>query len=336
MGAESTLPAALVAGAAAGISEVVRRQHGGLTGADTCHVSSGRGENAAAAEHLGVGAWGNGEEHGFHSEDRRGGAAIPGDSAAYSDGGAKEGNEVFGERGVGEVLLQGVWAGKDGSEPESDHGGNGGGYRIGGCCPVRGRACSVGVGVCLTADSWSRLQDKRNASEYRDSFDCLKKIVRTEGFLALYNGLEATVFRHVTWNAGYFGVIFSVQDKMRSLGWKADEKLGSFVAGTLGGTAGTVLNTPFDVAKSRIQNTPRVAGRVPKYNWALSSLWTICKEEGFCALYKGFLPKVVRLGPGGGILLVVFDQVEPDCMFLRPTPSLKQVWHSYIGTLQLG
>ena len=35
----------------------------------------------------------------------------------------------------------------------------------------------------------------------------------------------------------------------------------------------------------------------------------IMKEEGFSALYKGFLPKVLRLGPGGGILLVVFTGV---------------------------
>ena len=33
------------------------------------------------------------------------------------------------------------------------------------------------------------------------------------------------------------------------------------------------------------------------------------KEEGFSALYKGFLPKVLRLGPGGGILLVVYTGV---------------------------
>ncbi len=33
----------------------------------------------------------------------------------------------------------------------------------------------------------------------------------------------------------------------------------------------------------------------------------IAREEGPAALYKGFVPKVMRLGPGGGILLVVFD-----------------------------
>jgi solute carrier family 25 2-oxodicarboxylate transporter 21 len=36
-------------------------------------------------------------------------------------------------------------------------------------------------------------------------------------------------------------------------------------------------------------------------------LSTIVREEGIAALYKGFAPKVLRLGPGGGILLVVFD-----------------------------
>ena len=35
----------------------------------------------------------------------------------------------------------------------------------------------------------------------------------------------------------------------------------------------------------------------------------VAKEEGFAALYKGFIPKVLRLGPGGGILLVVFTTV---------------------------
>lgn len=42
----------------------------------------------------------------------------------------------------------------------------------------------------------------------------------------------------------------------------------------------------------------------------------MCRADGapdrLCrvgALYKGFVPKVLRLGPGGGILLVVFEVV---------------------------
>ena len=69
-----------------------------------------------------------------------------------------------------------------------------------------------------------------------------------------------------------------------------------------------------DVVKSRIQNTQKLAGVVAKYNWAWPAVGTVAREEGFAALYKGFLPKVLRLGPGGGILLVVYTGV---CDFFR-------------------
>lgn len=55
------------------------------------------------------------------------------------------------------------------------------------------------------------------------------------------------------------------------------------------------------MVKSRIQNTVRVKGVVPKYNWTLPSIAMVAREEGLAALYKGFLPKVLRLGPGGGM-----------------------------------
>ena len=34
---------------------------------------------------------------------------------------------------------------------------------------------------------------------------------------------------------------------------------------------------------------------------------TILREEGPAALYKGFVPKVLRLAPGGGVLLLVVE-----------------------------
>ena len=46
---------------------------------------------------------------------------------------------------------------------------------------------------------------------------------------------------------------------------------------------------------------------MPKYNWTYPSLFLIAREEGFAALYKGFVPKVLRLAPGGGVLLLVVE-----------------------------
>lgn len=151
-----------------------------------------------------------------------------------------------------------------------------------------------------------RLQDKAQAHKYTGMIDCVRKVIQQEGILTLYQGLESTMWRHVLWNAAYFASIHGIRARLPVATDKKGQILNDMTSGAIGGTFGTVLNTPMDVVKSRIQNSPRVAGGVQKYSWALPALATIYREEDFSALYKGFLPKVLRLGPGGGILLVVF------------------------------
>ena len=48
------------------------------------------------------------------------------------------------------------------------------------------------------------------------------------------------------------------------------------------------------------------------------SLLIIFREEGAAALYKGFVPKVLRLAPGGGVLLLV---VEATLSIVRKSKS---------------
>lgn len=76
--------------------------------------------------------------------------------------------------------------------------------------------------------------------------------------------------------------------------------------------------------KSRIQGTSKVAGVIPIYNWTYPSLVIIAREEGLRALYKGFVPKVLRLAPGGGVLLLV---VEATLTGFR-----KSEWRVILGT----
>ncbi|CAR22727.1 Mitochondrial 2-oxodicarboxylate carrier 2 [Lachancea thermotolerans] len=149
-----------------------------------------------------------------------------------------------------------------------------------------------------------RLQDV--SSKYNGPVDVVKRIIAQEGVLAMYNGLESTLWRHGVWNAGYFGIIFQVRSLLPQAQSKSQQTGNDLIAGTIGGTIGSLMSTPFDVVKSRVQNTAVVAGQARKYNWSWPSIFTIYREEGFSALYKGFVPKVLRLGPGGGILLVVF------------------------------
>ncbi len=80
------------------------------------------------------------------------------------------------------------------------------------------------------------------------------------------------------------------------------------MAGFIGGSVASVVNIPFDVAKSRIQGyipegTPR------KYHTCCQSILLVHKEEGFKALFKGLVPKIMRLGPGGAIMMIAYEEI---------------------------
>lgn len=83
-----------------------------------------------------------------------------------------------------------------------------------------------------------------------------------------------------------------------------------------------------DVAKSRIQGY-WPADQPRKYNTCIQTLTLVYKEEGFKALFKGLVPKLVRFGPGkrrldsnssiscvsfsfskgGAIVIIVYEEV---------------------------
>ena len=44
--------------------------------------------------------------------------------------------------------------------------------------------------------------------------DVVKQVVKSDGLLGLYAGMESTFWRHLWWNAGYFGCIFKVRQML--------------------------------------------------------------------------------------------------------------------------
>lgn len=124
-----------------------------------------------------------------------------------------------------------------------------------------------------------RLQDRHSLGTYSGTFDCINKIRTQEGLLTFFHGFESTVWRHATWSGVYFMAIhiFRTAFPERAGTSKNESMLRNFVAGTIGGSLGTLVNTPFDVVKSRIQNQRR--GGV-KYGYALPSVGRIYRDEG--------------------------------------------------------
>jgi len=135
--------------------------------------------------------------------------------------------------------------------------------------------------------------------------DATFKIAQQEGILALYKGFEAQLWRNMIWNGAYFGTINFMKQNLWTPDTKSSEMGRNFLAGFLAGSFATTLNTPLDVVKSRLQNT-----RTGQLGWAFPGLLKLFQEEGIKGCYKGYVPRILRLGPGGGIMLLAFDLIS--------------------------
>ncbi|XP_037420569.1 mitochondrial succinate-fumarate transporter 1-like [Triticum dicoccoides] len=159
-----------------------------------------------------------------------------------------------------------------------------------------------------------RLQQQKGLStdllKYKGPIHCAKTIVREEGIFGLWSGASPTVMRNGTNQAA----MFTAKNTIDILLWKKHEGDGkvlqpwqSMVSGFLAGTAGPICTGPFDVVKTRLMAQGRT-GDI-KYKGMFHAIRTIHAEEGLRALWKGLLPRLMRIPPGQAIMWTVADQV---------------------------
>ncbi|XP_040156532.1 mitochondrial 2-oxodicarboxylate carrier [Anopheles arabiensis] len=152
--------------------------------------------------------------------------------------------------------------------------------------------------------------NKNKMGQVPSTWAVTKQIIHESGFglNGLNRGLTATIGRNGVFNMIYFGFYHSVKGIVPEYKDPVQEFVRKVGIGFVSGTLGSIVNIPFDVAKSRIQGPQPIPGQV-KYRTTFGSMVIVAREEGFGALYKGLTPKVMRLGPGGAIMLVVYDYV---------------------------
>lgn len=155
------------------------------------------------------------------------------------------------------------------------------------------------------------LQANRDSFKVQPStFAQARLIINSNGFglRGLNKGLTSTLGRHGIFNMIYFGFYFNVKDAFPAREDPRLEFMRKFTIGLLSGTISSCVNIPFDVAKSRIQGPQPVSGEI-KYRSCFQTMTLVYREEGYLALYKGLIPKIMRLGPGGAVMLLVYEYV---------------------------
>lgn len=154
-----------------------------------------------------------------------------------------------------------------------------------------------------------RLMAKEHLGRYKNTLDCLLKIVRSEGALALTIGLAPTLWRNCVWDSIYLSGMYNIDRRVPKPDNYAVAVAQDGVLGTAMGMFATCFNAPFDVVKSRFQ--AQLPGRSNPYTSTFGTLRRIVAEEGPRQIYRGLLPKAIRLGVGQTVGLLVFQALLP-------------------------
>jgi solute carrier family 25 (mitochondrial citrate transporter), member 1 len=135
-------------------------------------------------------------------------------------------------------------------------------------------------------------------------------IARTEGITALWNGVGPTILRNGTNQM----CLFWAKSNLDRIYWGKHEgdghklsPLQSMMSGFSAACLGPVATGPFDVVKTRLMGQEK-SGNL-RYKGFLHALVTIAREEGIRAMWKGLLPRLMRIPPGQAIVWAVSDQV---------------------------
>lgn len=135
-------------------------------------------------------------------------------------------------------------------------------------------------------------------------------IVKEESVFALWNGVGPTVLRNSTNQM----CLFWAKNNLDQLYWGKHEGDGkmlapwqSMISAFSAACFGPVATGPFDVAKTRLMAQEKSG--VVKYKGFFDVLVQTVRGEGILALWKGLLPRLMRIPPGQAIVWAVADQI---------------------------
>lgn len=143
---------------------------------------------------------------------------------------------------------------------------------------------------------------------YRNAFDAARGVARNEGISALWRGVSLTAMRQGTNQAANFTTYsFLKQAAQKYWGKKRADKepLPAYVTGAIGlfsGAMGPLCNAPIDTIKTRLQNAAAYGDRR-----ILGIVTDLIRQEGPRALYKGLMPRVMRVAPGQAVTFMAYE-----------------------------
>ncbi|XP_003491374.1 mitochondrial uncoupling protein Bmcp [Bombus vosnesenskii] len=144
-------------------------------------------------------------------------------------------------------------------------------------------------------------------------FGCFQDVYQHEGICGLWRGVGPTAQRAAIIAAVELPIYdYSKKKFMVLLG---DSISNHFVSSFIASMGSAIASTPIDVVRTRLMNQRRIptaSGMLPPhiYNGSIDCFVQTFKNEGFLALYKGFVPTWFRMGPWNIIFFITYEQLK--------------------------
>ncbi|XP_054077990.1 mitochondrial dicarboxylate carrier isoform X1 [Rissa tridactyla] len=113
-------------------------------------------------------------------------------------------------------------------------------------------------------------------------------VIRTDGFLALYNGLSASMCRQMTYSLTRFAIYETARDRLSRGNQGPPPFYQKVLMGAVGGFTGGLVGTPADLVNVRMQNDMKQPPSLRRnYSHALDGMYRVFREEGLKKLFSG-------------------------------------------------
>lgn len=181
---------------------------------------------------------------------------------------------------------------------------------------------------------------------FKETLTGMHKMTQTQGYTSLWRGLTLTMWRDVPFSALYWWGYEDLRNRLRGArhegfsnianpgqgkfqshhkeGSHMETFVDSFLAGSISGAAAAFVTTPFDVGKTRqqvyrhagddapvtvqaVKKAAKAGNLVPEELSMPRFLYHIMKEEGVAGLFKGWIPRCLKVAPACAIMISSYE-----------------------------
>lgn len=144
-------------------------------------------------------------------------------------------------------------------------------------------------------------QDAKNP-KYRNMVHCMKSMIAKDSIRGLYRGMSSPMMGISAVNAIVFGVYGNVQRKSSN----PNSYMSHFLAGSMAGIAQSIITSPMELAKTRLQVQMDKIGAT-KFKGPIQCLSYIYQCDGIRGIFRGLGATTLRDIPGFSIYFVSYE-----------------------------